>query len=1827
MLMKTAMTYRIYISLSFLLCLLLVTSENVLAQTADTIITCQATFVDSGGASGDYLSNQNQVFTYCPDSSHAGSLQVRFHTLELAAGDQIRVFDGASTSAPQLDILTRADQLLPYIFQASAQNSSRCLTFQFVSDNQTVAAGWEANVTCIDSCQNIIAEITGTTPDVNNQGFVDVCPGERVLFFGDATYPENGIIYEHSNENAVYLWDFGDGSYAIGANVSHSFLEPGGYLVKLTVRDPYGCENTNTVIQKVRVAPSPEFQFNVPKLGPICIGDTIELTSTLDSLDPTRTINVLPGTATFSNTLFQRSEEAIPDGTITPLVSTLLVTNFSPGQVIQSAADVEKIGLDIEHSRLEDLTIKLECPNGQQLDLHNTIGFSPAPTFLGSPIIGDEGRVQPGTPFSYYWTEDSGLSTWNETVANNDPTVLPKGNYAAEEAFSELIGCPLNGEWKLILQDTQVTSNGFLFNWQIRFAQNLFPVLESFSNNLLSQEFVFEPTIVDYQFNKIRIAPEDPGSKFYQIQVNDASGCTYDTTFQVDVLPENASECTSCSGRYTAIQDTFICEGQTLDLSIQSTIPTELPITFISDPRQRLGFANFPPDRPYRAPLLVQNVAQDTLGNPILQIESVCLNIDTDYDQDIAIFLEAPNGQLLELSTNNGGGFDNYRETCFTPIAANSITIGSPPFRGNFAPEGNWSDLRGAPINGVWSLVVSDEFDLKSFGQMIDWEITFRSTNDLDIEWSPAAGLSCQDCPNPTASPSETTTYQVSFTDSYGCTFEDEFTITVYDTFPEPEIICGPLSPGKMIFNWDRIPDATSYDAIVSINGVDSIYSNPIVDTFLIVDGLVFGDEVSLSLQVSPAFDQYPCQIGVGTSTCTFDDCFTFTQIERVTNVNCNGDSTGSVQIKALRGFRPFTYYLNGDFVGQPDSIFSNLPAGDYEVITEDMTGCSDTLNFVITEPLAIVNNLQQIDGLNCFGDSTASISASPSGGTGALNLAWNYPVGDSLTFLENLPQGMYKLTTTDELGCVRTDSLQILSPHEISITANITDISCNGDENGQIVVQLGGGTGQIDFTWSNGIPDTNLINLAPGSYSLAVNDQNGCQKDTTFTLLEPSQLLLDTAIFTSVSCFGRSNGTAEIFMTGGTVPYDYFWLDSLSQRNALATNLPGGPIDVRIVDSRGCQISQTLVVPEPDPLVLSFDQKNVSCMDGSDASLTAVVEGGTQPYTYSWSTTDTEKNINGLAAGEFSVTVTDRNNCLEVSNSTITQPATELLVSATQIDNGCFGMKQNIATVTASGGGSTYSYQWSNGQTTATANKLDSTNYTVSVTDNNGCLRVASVQLTDLPDMNPNMIINQPSCFGNSDGAIGINFIEGRENANLNNYQFNWNTGQAGPTISNLVGDSLYTVTVTDPKGCQAVESRLVRQPKLITFQMIVEHASCFGSNNGSISVENISADTDNFSYLWDSRTGNQTSARADNLTAGVYTVTVTDDQGCFNLGQATVREPDQIEVTFEKENNSCFGDQAGAVTAVASGGVPGYRYSWANGRTGATLENLSAGNYALTITDANHCFAETSVIIEQPESIEIALETQDVSCFGSFDGSIVVHTNGGAPPYQYSLNQGTRNGSPIIIGLEAGKYTVSILDANGCNYVTEASINTPPPLEVDAGDNEYTIQLGDSLMLTASAENAQGDVLFEWVEPFPGALSCLICDTITVKPAYTVSYQLIGIDSAGCQDNDFVKVFVEKEQVIAVPTGFSPNEDGNNDELLVHGAPETMINIFRVYDRYGELVFEIRDTRIEDITQGWNGKLNGEDMAPDTYVWYIEAVFNNQIKKVFRGTTTLIR
>src|SRR5690606_34776150 len=239
------------------------------------------------------------------------------------------------------------------------------------------------------------------------------------------------------------------------------------------------------------------------------------------------------------------------------------------------------------------------------------------------------------------------------------------------------------------------------------------------------------------------------------------------------------------------------------------------PITFESFPGEPVGFANYPLANPFGSILNVNSIRPVTLGNPTQQILSVCLDIDTDFASDLQLYLEAPNGQRLELSTNNGGA-GSYKNTCFVPGAATSIRSANVPFTGNFQPEGNWSTLANTPVNGVWKLLVSDAAGAAQFGSLNNWAITFRNQNTLNYSWTNPGLLSCANCPNPVANVNSTSSFQVQVTDSYNCVSTDSVEIELFNPVT-PVLNCGPSGNGQLFFLWQNVPGAGGYE--ISLNG------------------------------------------------------------------------------------------------------------------------------------------------------------------------------------------------------------------------------------------------------------------------------------------------------------------------------------------------------------------------------------------------------------------------------------------------------------------------------------------------------------------------------------------------------------------------------------------------------------------------------------------------------------------------------------------------------------------------------------------------------------------------------------------------------------------------------------------------------------------------------------------------------------------------------------------------------------------------------------------------------------------------------------------------
>lgn len=1796
---------------------------------ADTTISaCGGFLTDSGERNFNYRANENLVMTIYPDPVQGQRVRLNFPAINLGRGDRLCFYDGKDTLAPLLRCIDFSFGNQAFSVQSSANNPDSCLTIAFRSDASAEAAGWIASIECIQVCQNFETALLFADPAVLTQdtNTINLCPGSNVFLRAKGVYPQNQLLYPQNDSTTIFTWDFGDGVVRTGRAVDHVYTTPGGYNVRVSAVDQQGCRSTNVLKKKIRVAPSPSFRTNVALLPEICAGDTLKiLAGRLNT--PNAAVIVSPKKDSFQTDFIKGQTQFIPDNDGRKLETTIAIDGFFVGQNITEVDNIKGICVNLEHTQMRDLQVVLRCPNGSSVVLQNFNGPGGKAVELGQANPNDDGSPRPGRGYEYCWKTPVSNNNWTDYADTFNLDTLPIGEYRPFQSMNQLLGCPVNGDWTLEVEDLNTGENGFLFSWSLEFDPAIFPKIETFSPGIADLVWRFHPTILFQDENSISVSPSEGGFASYRLIIQDSFQCVFDTTIALKIKPKNDPTCGTCLLTFDKLADTTICQGDSLQLSFLPNDRLNQVLGFTSFPQYRFNFVQHPPGKPYESIIPVSFIAQTTLTDPRNQIESVCIDLNSDWDSDLDIFLRAPSGQLLELSTGNGGSDDNFVSTCFTPRASDPINSGAAPFTGDWLPEGSWNDLQGATIAGNWTLLITDAFGTlpQEINELLSWSIRFRSVDSLSYTWTPANVLSCATCPKPMATAMSDTRVSVKAQSKYGCNYVDTFLIKVRDTFPAPVIKCAQIGPRSINFNW-RKTKASSYSIRLAINGRDSIFPLPITDTTYTFNNLRPNDDVRISVQAFNTDSLNVCRSGIGVASCSISPCTLGSTITNTKNISCPTAKDGTFDLNLSGAVGNTDFQLSGPKGAITPFRKDQLESGNYQLVLQDEALCTDTLLFNIGQNDSLNLTLSLDRSIQCAGDRNASISSSIAGGSAPFRYTWN--TGSASSILSNVGKGTYSLVVTDQNGCRGTNSLTISAPDTIGLAMIPKDITCFGVADGSLIATAFGGTGNLNYRWSNGVTINRLANLRAGNYCVSVSDANGCVVSDCRNIKAPIQLTVDSVRLQQPSCADKRDGQATVIAKGGTGALSYQWNDPQGQINRNANSLAAGQYAVIVSDSNRCSVTQNISIVAPKALSLQIISRPIKCKGGNDGQATVRVSGGTGAYRFNWETTKpTDTIATQLSAGSYGVTVTDANNCTTEGRAIIIEPANALTLSIDQTRFGCYSLKQNMAKALPVGGsGAPFTYQWSNGQNAEEISGLDSLNFSVTVTDGTGCAQTSSIKLKDLPTMEPNTIISQPSCFGGSNGAIGINLILGRPSADLNQFKFRWSNGETGQIIRGLRGDETYTVTITDPQGCTAVGTRTVRQPRAITFDIVADTLSCNSGTNASATVRNILADTRNFTYKWDAKANNQTTARVTGLSVGIYAVTVTDDFGCFGIGAVEVKEPKPIQVLIQASGPICFGDSTGRASISASGGNPGYKYKWNTGNTSTFLSNARGGTYQVTITDTKGCTNVSNVSIPNPNQIKLNLKTQDPTCNGDLDGSIVAAPAGGKPPYLLSLNQGNYRPTLSAIGLKAGKYDVYIKDANGCIIFEQAEIKQKPALSIDLDNSSYTIQLGDTIKLNAEVSNNQGKVTYVWEDPFTNTLSCDSCASPTVRTQNGVDYRVLATDEKGCEATALVRVFVRKQRIVLVPTGFTPNGDTNNDELLVHGQKGVKIKTFKVFDRWGEVIYLRENFDIND-PKGWDGTYRETALNPGVYIWFLEAVYPDGYSEIRRGQTTLLR
>ncbi|MEM1218809.1 MAG: gliding motility-associated C-terminal domain-containing protein, partial [Bacteroidota bacterium] len=754
---------------------------------------------------------------------------------------------------------------------------------------------------------------------------------------------------------------------------------------------------------------------------------------------------------------------------------------------------------------------------------------------------------------------------------------------------------------------------------------------------------------------------------------------------------------------------------------------------------------------------------------------------------------------------------------------------------------------------------------------------------------------------------------------------------------------------------------------------------------------------------------------------------------------------------------------------------------------------------------------------------------------------------------------------------------------------------------------------------------------LCAGDNIVIVEDATGCTDTATVQIAAPDSLNADAFQILPVSCFGGNDGQAMVDVVGGVEPYEYLWSDPLGQILSTATLLQAGPLSVQITDANNCTITVDTEIDEPPVLTMATDFTDALCFGDETGSAVAMPTGGVYPYTYAW--TDPNNTIDstatGLGAGNYTVQVMDDNGCTISETVIIGEPLSPVEVIIDQTVVSCFNQNQGEAIAMASGGtGPNYTYSWSNGDVTATADGLSAAAYSVTATDVNGCEAIADVDINQYEPLEILVIFSPVSCDGGNDGALAVTNIDGGSGGVNVTYQWSADPTLNADVIEGLAGGQSYTVTVTDDGGCSAVEEIFLPEPAPIEVQTSVTDVLCFGGETGTATVTDLINGQAPYTYDWGVNANNQITQTATDLAAGNYTVQIIDDLGCAVLANVEILQPTPIDISFSVISNECFGDTQGSIGTSVDGGVGNYSYNWSNSDVGAAIDGLPAGQYVVTVTDGNGCEQLDSTDVLQPDPIDPILFPDNVTCFGDRDGAITVEPSGGTPPFLYSLDGQIYTGSSTLIGLTAGEYGVFIQDGNGCVWYEETFVSQPLDLEViSAVGDEVTIDLGQTVELDIDVINNLGDFTVEWIAPYEGTLSCTNCPNPISNTQNTITYEVFVQDDQGCDAITEVTVRVIKERVVLVPTAFSPNGDTNNDLLLVHGKEGTVVELFQIFDRWGELVYEDRNFLVNDPQRGWNGVFRGQLMNSGVFIWYVEALYIDGDRETFKGSTTLIR
>ena len=824
---------------------------------------------------------------------------------------------------------------------------------------------------------------------------------------------------------------------------------------------------------------------------------------------------------------------------------------------------------------------------------------------------------------------------------------------------------------------------------------------------------------------------------------------------------------------------------------------------------------------------------------------------------------------------------------------------------------------------------------------------------------------------------------------------------------------------------------------------------------------------------------------------------------------------------------------------GATGNSVENLAPGSYSVEVVDENNCSETYTFTNESYECTLEAQIETTDILCFGESTGVAGITLENVNGNANFEWSNGFDGQGT--DDLPAGEYSVLVIDDNNCQTTISFAIEQPEPLEAALVSSEgVSCNEQLDGKASVTAQGGTAPYTYIWPGGETTQEVDQLASGSYTVTISDSNLCDTQIDIFIDQPDALELSSNIDQEISCAGETNGNASVSTEGGTAPFIYQWSNGASGANA--NGLVAGEYSVEVTDANDCVATINLSIEEPMDLVLeALSQNDISCNGANDGNIMVSGSGGIAPYTYSWSNGVEDASNPNLVAGNYSVIILDANGCEETLEFELIQP-TALTIDLASSNETSNQANDGEASLTIDGGVAPYEVLWSNNETSNTINNLTPGDYQVTIVDANGCQDVLSFVINSFTCANfeTSDISQNISCAGANDGTIEINISGGTEP-----YTYAWSNGMSNAALEDLEAGQ-YVLTITDADNCITVQTITLTEPSLLGANVsFLENISCADANDGQVQID-VFGGTGTYSYEW---SNGFDVAGSEDLPFGEYSIIISDENGCQTEVTFEIDQPEALTLDIAGTDESAFEAMDGSANVNPYAGTPPYQFVWSNGNTTQSVNGLSPGEYTVTVTDANQCTETTSIFVGSYAcDFDVTVNTRDISCFGIADGFVDIQTSGGVEPFDYNWSNGQIESS--LNNLEAGSYTVTILDGNDCPAVVNFEIIEPIQLMLSSTANLDLVCVEDGTG-TISIEPSGGIGNYEII--WSNGTTGTEVDNLGIG-----IYTVVVTDENGCEIQESFEVSANDEE--------GPSINVNDITLRINNDGEAFLDLEQV-------------------------------------------------------------